>query len=297
MKNPNFALLGGAASLALATPAQADENLFGYVASAEVLPKGSTEVYVFNTLRSGKGQGTYRAIDSEIEAEYGVTDRIQLSAAARFLTIKADGLTIDGYLPLPIDKGPRFSGLELSGKFNVLSPALDDFGLALIATAEWNRLDPHSGQDKTEYEAHFTLAGQKYFRQGQVVWATNLSLKAGYEDRAPIVGLPPDFDWPIDPEMEIELSASTGLTYRVAPNWFIGGEAEWAAEYETEVGNERWSLFAGPTIHYGGKQVWATLTWFPQIDGGGETYPGQTSGLHLIEKTKNEFRLKLGLNL
>jgi hypothetical protein len=141
------------------------------------------------------------------------------------------------------------------------------------------------------------LAGQKYFQQGRMIWAGNLGLKAGYEDRSPIANLPPDFDWPTTPEMEIELSASTGLTYRVAPNWFIGGETQWTAEYETEVGNERWSVFAGPTIHYGGKKLWATFTWFPQITGGGETYPGQTSHLHLIEKTKNEFRLKLGMNL
>ena len=278
------------------TAAHADENLFGYISGAETLPKGSGEIYTYNTLRSGKGQGTYRAIDTEIEGEYGVTDRISLSLAANFLTIKANGLIIDGYLPKAIDKGPRFSGLEAKAKFNVLSPALDDFGLAVITSVEWNRLDPHSGQDKTEYEAHVVMAAQKYFMQGQMIWAGNLGLKAGYEDRSPIAGLPEDFDWPTDPEMEIELSAGMGLTYRVIPNWFIGGEMQWASEYETEVGNERWSFFAGPTVHYGGKNLWATLTWFPQIDGGGERYEGQTGGLHLIEKTKNEFRLKVGYN-
>jgi hypothetical protein len=291
------ALLGGTGLLVLATPAQADENLFGYTTGAEVLPKGSGEVYIFNTVRADKGQGTYRAVDTEIEGEYGVTDRIQLSLAAQFLTIKADGLAIDGYLPLPIDKGLRFSGLELGAKFNVLSPALDDFGLAVIVSGEWNRLDPHSGQGKTEYEAHVTLAAQKYFQQGRLIWAGNFGLKAGYEDRSAIAGLPAGFDWPTDPEMEIELNASTGLSYRILPSLFVGGEMQWTSEYETEVGNERWSIFAGPTIHYGGKRLWATFTWFPQIVGGGETYPGQPSGLHLIEKTRDEFRLKLGINL
>lgn len=290
-----YAMLSGT-GLLMSCPAQADENLFGYVAGAETLPKGSGEVYVFNTLRSGKGQGTYNAVDTEIEGEYGITDRITLSAAASFLTIDTNGLTIDGYLPLPIDKGPRFSGMELKAKFNVLSPALDDFGLAVITSAEWKRLDSHSGQDKTEYEGRVALAAQKYLMQGQMIWAANLALKAGSADRAPIANLPAGFDWPTDPEMEIELMAATGLTYRVAPGWFVGGEAQWTSEYETEVGNERWSVFAGPTVHYGGKHFWATLTWFPQITGGGERYPGQTGGLHLIEKTKNEYRLKVGFN-
>lgn len=292
-----FAFAAAAVCLAVPGVAHADENLFGYNAGAETLPKGSGEVYVFNTLRSGKGQGHYRAVDTELEAEYGVTDRIQLSASADFLTIDTAGLTIDGYLPKAIDKGPRFAGLEVTAKFNVLSPALDNFGLAVITSAEFSRLDPHSGQKKTEYEAHTTLAAQKYFMQGQLIWVGNLGLKAGYEDRAAIAGLPADFDWPTTPEMEIELSAGTGLSYRVAPNWFIGAETQWTSEYETEVGNERWSVFAGPTIHYGGKKMWATLTWFPQIVGGGEKYEGQTDdNLHLIEKTKNEFRLKLGYN-
>lgn len=290
-----FALAAAAVCLSVPDVAHADENLFGYNAGAETLPKGSGEIYVFNTLRSDKGQGHYRALDTELEAEYGVTDRIQLSAAASFLTIDTAGLTIDGYLPKAIDKGPRFSGIEVAAKFNVLSPALDNFGLAVITSAEFKRLDPHSGQKKTEYEAHTVLAAQKYFMQGQMVWVGNLGLKAGYEDRKAIANLPEGFDWPTDPEMEIELSAGTGLTYRIAPSWFIGAETQWTSEYETEVGNERWSLFAGPTIHYGGKKLWATLTWFPQITGGGEKYVGQTDdNLHLIEKTKDEFRLKLG---
>lgn len=62
------------------------------------------------------------------------------------------------------------------------------------------------------------------------------------------------------------------------------------------MGQERWSVFAGPTVHYGAKDWWATLTWFHQVRGGGEKIDGQTSGLHLIEKTKNEVRLKVGFN-
>jgi hypothetical protein len=291
-----FAALCGTAALCLPMTAHADENLFGYNTGAETLPKGSTEIYAINTLRSDKGQGTYRAIDSEFELEYGVTDRITLAGSARFLSIRTNGLTIDGYLPLPIDKGPRLAGMELQGKFNVLRPAIDGFGLALVTKAEYSRLDKHSGQKKNEFEGTVLFAAQKYFRQGQIVWVGNLGMKAGIADRAAIANLPEGFDWPTSPEAEIEFTAGTGLTYRVANNWFVGAETQYATEFETEVGQERWSLFAGPSIHYGGEKLWATLTWFPQLTGGGERYPGQTGHLHLIEKTKNEFRLKLGLN-
>jgi len=65
--------------------------------------------------------------------------------------------------------------------------------------------------------------------------------------------------------MEIEFTASAGLTYRFAPNWFIGAEVFYQTEHETVVGQERWSLQAGPTIHYGGKSWWAALSWMPVL--------------------------------
>ncbi len=283
-------------SVFLPGTAYADENLLGYVTGAETLPKGSSEIYVINTLRSDKGQGDYSAVDTEFELEHGVTDRITLSAAVSFLSIDTKGLVIDGYLPGAEKYTGKFNGIEVKGKFNILSPALDNFGLAVITSAEIKGLDPHSGRRKTEYEGRVKLAAQKYFMQGQLIWAGNIGLKAGVEYRKPIADLPVGFDWPTTPETEIEISASTGLSYRVVPKWFLGAETEYTSEYETEVGQERWSLFAGPSIHYGGQKIWATFTWFPQLKGGGERYAGQTGNLHLIEKTKNEFRLKVGYN-
>jgi hypothetical protein len=283
--------------LGLAMPAYADENLFGYVQGAETLPKGAGEVYLFNTVRAGKGQGSYTAVDTEVEAEYGVTDRIQLSGALNFLSIDTEGLLINAYLPAAKSAGPSFAGLELKAKFNVLSPALDDFGLALVTSVEWQRLDRHSGQKKSEYEGKFLLAGQKYFKEGQLIWTGNLWLKAGVGRRAPIANLPDDIEWPTVTEVEVEVGASAGVSYRIIPKWFVGVEAEYASEYETEAGQERWSLFAGPTLHYGGEKIWATLTWFPQLKGGGEKYDGQINqNLHLVEKTRNEFRFKIGYN-
>ena len=98
--------------------------------------------------------------------------------------------------------------------------------------------------------------------------------------------------------MELEISFGTGLTYRFAPNWFLGAEILYEAEYETEVGQERWSVFAGPTLHYGAERWWATFTWFPQLSGGAES--GYDDGLpgnyQLVEKTKQEFRFKVGFN-
>jgi hypothetical protein len=289
--------LAGAIFVAAAIPAHADENLFGYVRGSEVLPKGSAEFYQWVTQRNNKGTGHYRAVDTKTEIEYGVTDRFQVSGEINGLAVKSQGLQIDGYLPKDIDSNLRLQGFEVAAKYNFLSPAKDDFGLSGYLALEYGRLDVHSGQRKREIEVDAQLHAQKYFLEGQLTWVGNIGLRAAHEKRYAIDDLPEGFDWPTDPEMEISTKLATGLSYRFAPGWYAGAELLAENEYETEVGQERWSVFGGPSIHYGGKQWWATLTVFRQLRGGGERYDGQPSRqLHLIERTKNELRVKVGYN-
>ncbi|KQZ44234.1 DUF6662 family protein [Duganella sp. Root1480D1] len=283
--------------LAAALPAVADENLFGYVRGSEVLPKGSGEFYQWVTQRNNKGSGHYRAVDTKTEVEYGVTDRFQVSAEVNGLAVKSQGLLINGYLPKDIDSNLRLQGFEVAAKYNFLSPAKDDFGLSAYTSFEYGRLDVHSGQKKRELEFEAQLQAQKYFLEGQLTWVGNIGLRAAHEKRQAIADLPEGFEWPTDPEMEISTKIGTGLSYRFAPGWYAGAEALFENEYETEVGQERWSIFGGPSLHYGGKQWWATLTVFRQLRGGGERYDGQPAKqLHLIERTRNELRLKVGYN-
>lgn len=284
-------------TVALAFPAQADENLFGYVRGAETIPAGGWELYQKITQRNDKDSGRYRATDFETEIEYGVSDRFNVSGALQGMSLDTRGLTINGYLPGDREFGPRASGVDIAGKYNWLRPAADGIGLSGRAGLEYSWIDPHSGRDKDTVSAEFDLLAQKYFLDAQLSWVGNLGLEATYADREPIANLPAGFEWPTDTEMEIELKAGTGLSYRFAPNWYVSAEALYETEFETEVGQERWSLFAGPSLHYGSEKWWTTLTWLPQLRGGGERYEGQRdTNLHLIEKTKQEARLKVGYN-
>jgi hypothetical protein len=282
--------------LAALSPAHADENLLGYTTGAETLPKGASEAYFWVTQRSDKGSGHYSAQDYKVELEHGFTNRFTGSISLHGLGIDTHDLIIDGYLPKNERYGFKTSGIQFGFKYNILSPVKDGLGLSLNIEPSYFWEDPHSGQAKDSYKLESQLLLQKNFLDDTLVWVGNLGFEGTYATRDPIADLPADFDWPTTPEMEIELSAKTGLSYRFAPNWFVGGEVVYQTEFETEVGQERWSVFAGPSLHFGGKQWWATLTWLPQLAGGGETYPGQPDNLHLIEKTKQEIRLKLGYN-
>lgn len=302
-----------AAGALVAAPAVADENLFGYLAGAEPTPKGHREVYVWLTRRWDKGAGDYVAHDLKLEYEKGITDRLAGAVYLKGRALDTSAIRIDGYMPGDERYGLRASGVEASLKYSFLTPALDDIGLAAYFAAGYDWLDAHSGRDKDKYAVELKLLAQKYALDGQLVWVGNLGLETAYADRAAIDNLPINdgtgepLDWPTEPEVEIGFIAGTGVSYRFAPNWYIGVEALYDREMETEVGTERWSWQAGPTVHYGAKKWWATLTWFSQVAGGGEqfgpasfdgkAYAGQDDlDLHLIEKTKNELRLKLGYN-
>jgi len=274
----------------------ADEGLFGYVKGAEPLPKGAWDAEQWFTWRGGKEQGSYNALDTKTEVEYGFTDRFAASFALWGLGINTSGLMIDAYLPGDKKYPWRLDGVEAAVKYNYLTPALDSIGLAQYTSLSYFWYDVNSGFRKDVWGFETILIAQKYYLDGQLVVAANLGLEADSATRKPIEGLPADFEWPLTPEMEIAITASAGITYRFAPKWFLGAEILYQTEHETVVGQERWSVQAGPTIHYAAKDWWVTLTWMPQWQGGGNPYPGQTYNQQLIEKTSQEIRLKIGVN-
>jgi opacity protein-like surface antigen len=299
--------------LAVSFPAVADENLLGYVSGAETLPQGASEAYLFITRRWDKGRGDYTAYDISAEYEYGLTHRLTASLELKGQSIDTQGLVIDGYLPGANQYGLKPSGVEGKLKYNFLSAAKDPVGLSGTFALVQSWRDPHSGLDKDTTKAEFGLQVQKLLLDDQLTLVANTGIEATYARRAAlepatqaradaaIQALTGDpaatFEWPTKAEMEIEFKLGAGASYRFAPNWSAGLETLYETEFETEIGQERWSVFAGPSIHYGGKQWWATLTWFNQLAGGGEQYINQADdNLHLIEKTKNELRLKLGYN-
>lgn len=282
--------------VALCTPLMAGENLLGYVKGAEPLPQGEKESYFIFTNRNDKGIGHYHATDAKAEFEYGVSNKFTVSAGLKAMSLDTSDIIIDAYIPEDRNMSYKFSGLETELKYNFLSPALKPIGLSGMFGIDYGTVDPHSGQDKTTLSVDSTLALQKFLLEGQMIWLGNIGMEATYAKRYSINNLPPGFEWPTKPEMEIEWKFGTGLSYRFAPGWFIGAETVYETEFETEVGQERWSVFAGPSLHYGGQEWWATLTYFDQLEGGGELVQADDS-LHLIEKTKNELRLKIGFNI
>lgn len=302
----------------LVSSIHADESLFGFTQSAEPMPKGAIDIVQHLEHHGDKGSGTYNALYATTEMEYGLTDRFTVSGYIIGQSVQTKGIVVDGYIPGDHDGKFEFTGYEISGRYNYLSVAGDDFGLSNYFSYRHTTKDPHSGQDKNVDTFELKLLAQKYFLDGQLIWLGNLGLETTRAQRKPLsvsqwshlnnLGFYETeteatanggnvYDWPTHPEMEIGLMASTGFTYRFTDNWFIGAEIVYENESETEVGIERYSYYAGPSLHYGSQKWWMTLAYLREFKGGGEAYDEQDdTNLHLIERTKDKYYFKLGYN-
>ena len=326
--------LGAALVAALCLPATPAFAQFSFVTTAETRPAGSGQFQHEITNRSGKEHGDYSAIDQAASIEYGVTNNFSATGQIRFQSINTAGLLVPGYLPGDEQYAINVAGADFESKYKFLDTALDAIGLAMFFDTEVTRLDKHSGKGKRYLALETGLALQKYFLEGQVTWLANMAIQGVHATRAEIAQLDADgnqvsadimangrpltllfpdsglcdeegesffgdhpacFEWPNFPEMELELKFGTGVSFRFVNNWYFSLEGLYEEEYETEVGKERYSFFAGPGLHFEG-QAWAvSFGYLRQLTGGGELIdPGDS--LHLIEKTKNEFRVKLGYN-
>jgi hypothetical protein len=279
-----FALTGLSA---LATPAHADEQYFGYTYSAEVLGKGQTEAELWVTDRRGKAEGHFDAQDYRLELEHGVTNRLSIAGYANFA-----GHHIRGLEDERIDRDFALRGLSAEFKYNVLSPYKDGLGLTLYAEPGWSRI--HGGGERgTEYELELKAILQKNFLDDRLIWAANVTFEPEWEKEKEVDELTGrvETEW----EKELKLEVSTGLTYRFAPGWYAGAEGRYASVYPdwtNGLHRETYAVFAGPAIHYGGKRWWATLSYQPQIFGS----PSPGGNRALDEYEKREVRLKLGYN-
>lgn len=282
-----FAATSGAAS--------ADENLLGYTAGAETLPAGTSEAYFWITDHSGKRRGSYSAQYLRAEYEYGITNSL---SGAIYLngyrhsyncgTIDCAGPVAEGEITGSLHR-TQFSGFSLELKKMLLSPYKDDLGVALYGEVTYDSVDPITGEKGQGYEVETKLILQRPYLDGQLQWITNLELEA--ESWRPSAGGATEYA--VAPRLR------TGLSYRFAPNWFIGAEGWVDAEILKPANQswefDHWDFFAGPSIHYGGKAWWATLTWAQQIGGSNES-DNNATGVHLADHERREIRLKVGYN-
>lgn len=293
-------LMIGASLLAvfgMAIPASAEENLWVYAKGTDTRPKGSTEIKLGVISRRGKGDGNgkYTFNDIRPQIEYGVTDR--LTIGAELMIFDHDYAILDPDLQPNFDTqggaGGQFNdtqigGYEIGFKYNFLSPYKDAFGFSVGAA--WDHRDKYrlDGADIDQNSLELMAFFQKNFIDDTLVFVFNPKME--FERRLSGEGTP---DFVLENEIAFDIAA--GVSYRVAPKWFVGLEVRHQSDYVNPqvidpatgalVYEEAWAPtelgidfkigaqfqngnYFGPTVHYAEENWWATAGILFQFSGG-----------------------------
>jgi Family of unknown function (DUF6662) len=264
---------------------RADENLFGYTYTADVLPRGKWEVEQWVTGRIGKQSGNFLGTDLRTEIETGLTDRLQASLYLNYNYFYAhNAVTSEG----PIDNKNFFgvSGTSAEFKYQVLSPYKDRFGMALYLEPGYGTIESADGSRHQEIELEGKLILEKHWLDDTVVGTFNYTLEPEWAKA----------DGENSFHVSLKMEWGTGLAYRIAPRWYAGLETRVQTEFaDADLNKSQFvAAFVGPALHYGTERWWATLTVLPQVWG----WPNSQGkgGLTLTDHERLEVRLKLGFN-
>ena len=302
---PAFALAMLIAYLSDIPLAFADEPLFGFLYTTDVLPKGGKEIEQWVTWRTRKAGGSFNLWQFRTEASYGVTNNLQGSIYANWATFEAERNLTDGTTgppetfaeaqcdPFTRCTGTKYVSTSFEGIYRIFSPYTDGFGLAVLA-------EPSIGYNLREFEARLIL--QKNFIDDLLVMAFNLTWapEARWLPSEPnaLTGLASGH-W----DHELDVNMGLGASYRFAPNWSLGveliNEREFAGFniFSAPRTNQAW--FLGPTLHYAATNWFATLTFLEQLPFGKDYAnepPGniQNGRTYADDFEKYRLRLKAG---
>jgi hypothetical protein len=248
----------------------ADEPLFGYVYTTDLLPKGKWEVEQWFTDREGQAQGYFHHLDMATEVEYGLRDNFQIALYANYMYAdesansvrgKTEGIEIPYYQdPNQPYKEVRFDGFSIEAMYRILSPYIDPMGLSVY-------VEPEFGYYESGWE--FRVIAQKNFMDDQLVIAANFwtefSQEQGSNLLVPGSDDQPDGGFSKTTYAELDLGAS----YRFAPNWYVGLEFRNHNEYQgytlSSSTQDHSAIFLGPNIHYAEEHWFFTLSTLRQL--------------------------------
>ena len=231
------AAFGALLVLGSARTAGASERRFTYTYESATLGKGEREIEPWNTVRVGR-TGFYAGVDSRLEVEVGLTDRLQTS-----VYLNLSGANEDVTLPngqKAREASMRHGGVSSEWKYKLLDPVADPLGLALYVELT---------MAPTEAAVETKLILDKRFRNLLIAGNVVGEYEADFETR------------PTGHETFLEVDL--GVAYFVSQAVSLGIEGR----SDNEVGEEwEWSaLFAGPVAGYSTEGWWATLSVLPQL--------------------------------
>jgi hypothetical protein len=246
---------------ASAAASAASDRHFTYTYESAVLRPGGREIEPWSTFRLGQS-GFYNGLDTRIEAELGLTDRLQTSLYLNMKSVTAD-------TPLGRTSSTELQGLSSEWKLKLSDPVADGAGVALYGELS-------AGPSEVELEGKLILDK----RVGRLLGAVNLVVEHEWNYETP--------ETEREAKFEVDAAAGFFLTPRLTAGLELRSHTVvWPTGEPT-----RSALFLGPTVSYARQGWWVAASVLPQV----YALAGATDGhLDLVEHQRVEVRVLFGL--
>jgi hypothetical protein len=276
--------------------ASAEESMFAFVYTTDLLPQGGKEVEQWVTWRHQKIGGSYNQVEGRTEFEYGLTNQLQVALYLNYNWTQAyhngpAGATtppeqFSDYAVGPDDrfKQSRFVGVSGEAIYRILSPYTDAFGLAVYT-------EPTIGPNFFEMENKIIL--QKNYFDDLLTLAFNFTYAPEFRN------VPTDEDPTVSAwQQETDINFGFAASYRFVENWSAGFEFLNEREFNS-LGfyhESNSGYYLGPTLHYGGERFFVTATalWqMPWATAHTDTVPGTLVNGLVLDNDFERFRLRI----
>lgn len=282
----------------IATCAYAGEDLFGFVYTLDVQPKGTWEFEQRIDHTKGQAVGSYNLTLLRSEIEYGLTNDLQISGYLNGARVQANQnyLSPETCATVPCTAGfgvpssrndsrpyqkTRVDGVSLEALWRITNPVTSPVGVGLYFEPTYGVL---------ENELEYRLILQSNFLDDRLSFVTNFLVEQEKEKYAG--------DGIIRNTM---LDLLYGASYRFAPKWTAGIEGRWHHDSDGYFYNSHTQTanFIGPDLHYAEKNFWVTATWRRQISGQcyHDGYADCSQGKVWDNHGRNQYVVKVGFPL
>ncbi|WP_245318396.1 hypothetical protein [Bradyrhizobium sp. DOA1] len=257
------------------------EHIFGFMIGTDIGNVGEREFQTQTTGGFGKGRGTYRALEHEVEIEVVPLPNFRVEVGGT-----ASLHDITGVPDIDDRRQFNFQGASLDLRYRLLNREQAPFGLTVAAELHGNRIDETSGAKGRMYGTEFTLAFDRELVPNFAIAALNLIYQPEWA-RFEMAGLS---------EKSSTIGAAFAGLVRVRPNVLLGGEMRYFRQYEG-IGLGEFSgqaLFVGPTAYFQlSERSRLTLSWSMQAWG---RPAGASGNLDLVNFERHQGRLVFGVN-